>query len=93
MDVEAIAVATSHAIGWYLRDVRDDKELSRAKLAQMTNGLISAKTIQRFEEGDRSANFTQLSYVLAALEIPLEKFVEDALTKYPPVEQVTPRAE
>lgn len=87
MDTEELAAAIDAAIGVELRAQRQRRKYSRATLAEMSG--VSDKTIQRFEEGERSPDVQQLVKLTAALEMTVLDFVGLALRD---VENLNPEA-
>ncbi|WP_280499421.1 helix-turn-helix domain-containing protein [Nocardia cyriacigeorgica] len=79
MDTDDIpALETIDAvIGARLRHERDSRRLSRAEVAAATG--LSAKTIQRMEEGERSADVQQLDAITAVYGMSLHTFMTLAL--------------
>lgn len=77
MDTDSLAEAIDHAIGRELRAQRGRHKFSRDAL-QAQSG-ISAKTIQRIEDGDRSPDLRQLTALCAAFGISVKEFVATAL--------------
>lgn len=77
MDTEELAAAIDHAIGAQLRAERAKKDYSRERLQELSG--VSMKSIQRFEEAQRSPAMQQLAKLCAALEITVVEFVALAL--------------
>jgi transcriptional regulator with XRE-family HTH domain len=77
MDHEAIAVAIDEAVAAELRSLRGRHKLSRAKLAELSG--VAAKTIQRFENGERSPDMVQLTLLSRAFGISPRAFIDSAL--------------
>ncbi|MEV6555926.1 helix-turn-helix transcriptional regulator [Nocardia sp. NPDC051756] len=77
MDTEELGRRIDKAIGEELRAHRQKQKLSRAALSDLSG--ISASTIQRVEEGQRSPDAQQLTKLTAALGLSLRDFVNSAL--------------
>ena len=64
-------------IGARLRHERDSRRLTRAEVAEASG--LSAKTVQRIEEGERSADAQQLTAITAVYGLSLYGFMTAAL--------------
>jgi len=77
MDHEAIATAIDQAVAAELRSLRGRHRLSRAKLAELSG--VAEKTIQRFENEERSPDINQLTKLCRAFGISPRAFIDAAL--------------
>lgn len=82
MDDDGFAQSVDKAIGDELRTQREAKRMSRADLEALSG--VSAKSIQRFEEGQRSPITRQLVALTRALGVPTREFVARALKDLEP---------
>jgi len=75
MNIEVL----NRMIGDELRAARARKHLSRAALAELSD--ISAKTIQRIENGERPADLSQMASLCDALDEPITGIVARAVER------------
>ena len=76
MDTEKLAAAISTAFGNKLRGVRAERNLTREELGKLSG--MSVKTIQRFENGERSPNLDQFYSLCTALGVDAGELVSSA---------------
>ncbi|MFG1794256.1 helix-turn-helix domain-containing protein [Nocardia sp. NPDC049149] len=88
MDTEALALAIDRAIGAELLAQRHRNKLTRLELRELSG--VAEKTIQRFEDGQRSPDVQQLVKLASALNLSVLDFVKLALRD---IEGVDPQQE
>lgn len=75
MDIDIL----NQMIGEEIRVSRARKRVSREALSRATG--MSAKTIQRIENGERPADVSQMALICEALEEPIVELVERAVDR------------